>query len=71
MLRTKSRSRHQPRQYPINLKKAKTLGLTIPPMLLTRGRGDRITTFSTAASNVCFWHKADMAIAPLDVRFWG
>jgi hypothetical protein len=22
-------------------------------------------------SNVCFWHKADMAIAISDVRFWG
>jgi len=21
--------------------------------------------------NVCFWHKADMAIALRDVRFWG
>ena len=48
MLRTKSRSRHQPRQYLINLKKAKTLGLTIPPMLLTRGRGDRMAILFAA-----------------------
>ena len=36
-----------------------------------RRRGDRITTFFTAAQDVCFWHKADMAIALHDVRFWG
>jgi hypothetical protein len=21
--------------------------------------------------NVCFWHKADMTIGSIDVRFWG
>jgi hypothetical protein len=36
-----------------------------------RRRVDRITTFFTAAQNVCFWHKADMAFALGDVRFWG
>jgi len=30
---------------------------------------DRITTFSTAAQNVCFWDKADIPITPSDVRF--
>jgi hypothetical protein len=35
MLRTKSRRHHhQPRQYLINLQRAKTVGLKIPPMLL-------------------------------------
>jgi len=28
-------------------------------------------TFSTAAENVCFWHKADITIALTNVRFRG
>jgi hypothetical protein len=28
-------------------------------------------TFSTAAQNVRYWHKADIATVPNDVRFWG
>src|SRR6516165_11142456 len=36
-----------------------------------RRRGDRITTFFTAAQNVRFWHKADMAVMLNDVRFRG
>jgi len=31
----------------------------------------RNRTISAAAQNVRFWHKADMAIALGDVRFWG
>jgi hypothetical protein len=27
--------------------------------------------FFTAAQNICFWHKADMAATLNDVRFWG
>ena len=27
--------------------------------------------FLAAARNVCFWHKADVAITLSDVRFWG
>jgi metal-dependent hydrolase (beta-lactamase superfamily II) len=34
-------------------------------------RGDRITTVSAAAQIVCFWHKADIEDAPVDVHFWG
>jgi hypothetical protein len=36
-----------------------------------RRRGDRITTFFTAAQNVRFWHKADILVAPGNVRFRG
>jgi hypothetical protein len=44
---------------------------TIPPLLpFASRRGDRITEFA-AVQNVCFWHKADMAIALNNVRFWG
>jgi hypothetical protein len=25
----------------------------------------------TVAADVCVWHKADMVIAPRNVRFWG
>jgi hypothetical protein len=25
----------------------------------------------TAAQNVCFWHKADIVLASMNVRFWG
>src|SRR6516225_2940722 len=32
-------------------------------------RGDRITTFFTAARNVCFRHKADIARLSSNVRF--
>ena len=28
-------------------------------------------TFYTAAQNVCFWHKADITIVLIHVRFWG
>ena len=31
---------------------------------------EAIKTFFTAVRNVRFWHKADMAIALHDVRFW-
>jgi hypothetical protein len=38
------------------------LGLAVPPALLAR---------VVLAAHVRFWHKADMAIALSDVRYWG
>jgi hypothetical protein len=32
-------------------------------------RGERITTFFTAAQNVCFWHKADIGTVVINARF--
>jgi hypothetical protein len=55
----------------ISLKTAKALGITFPIPLLGRRRGDRITTFFTAAQNVCFWHKADIPTRSINVRFRG
>src|ERR1700745_2544914 len=31
----------------------------------------KLTGDSTATQNVSFWHKADIAAVPNDVRFWG
>jgi hypothetical protein len=33
--------------------------------------GDRIAPVSAALQNVRFWHKADIMVAPTNVRFWG
>jgi hypothetical protein len=53
----------------ISLKTAKALGITFPIPLLGRRRGDRITTFFTAAQNVCFWgqsgHRVEALRCPL------
>ena len=47
----------------LNIKTAKALGFgSTAEYVCPRRRGDRITTFFTAAQNVCFWHKADMTL---------
>src|SRR5262249_15681622 len=46
----------------LNLKTAKALGITVP--LPLPGRADELIEY---VSKVRFWHKADMAQAPIDV----
>jgi len=41
------------------------------PISRSSGRIIRIVWSGMADRNVCLWHKADMAIAISDVRFWG
>jgi hypothetical protein len=44
----------------------------VPLVLLGgRRRRDGTTTFFTAAQNVRFWHKADIARLSSNVRYWG
>ena len=51
----------------INLKTAKALGLTVPPIAARpRRRGDRMKL-----RDVGYWHLADIAACPPDVRYWG
>src|SRR5262249_8256640 len=60
-----ARARHQPAN-------GQHIRACCPPdSARARRRGDRIAPVSAAARNVCFWHKADMALAPIDVCFWG
>jgi hypothetical protein len=48
----------------VNLKTAKVLGLTIPQMLIA-------TADRRVRRDVCYWPKADIAVATTDVRFRG
>jgi hypothetical protein len=56
----------------VNSQDGQTIGLlNCARAARPRQRGDRITTFFTAAQNVRFWHKADIVLASMNVRFWG
>ena len=50
----------------VNVKTAKTLGLTIAELFLQRA--DEVIEYRR---NVRFWHKADIARLSSHVRFWG
>ena len=56
----------------INLKTAKAAWSYHPTLAACARRpGDRVSTIFTAAQNVRFWHKADMATVSANVCFWG
>ncbi|MGA7775813.1 MAG: hypothetical protein WCA25_23160, partial [Pseudolabrys sp.] len=51
----------------INLKTAKSLGLTVPAVARASRRGDRIVT-NQVCPNVRYWHLADISMTPANVR---
>jgi hypothetical protein len=59
-------------EFVINIQTAKAIGIDIPGKdARARRRGDRITQLFAALHFVRFWHKADIKVAPGNVRFWG